>query len=838
MRLSKKVILAITGGLVYSTSCYTPYLYADKGELPVIEAEPLKVARLSDPSLSILSSNIATDSQKRNHFPEKKMDDTSSKADAVTEFKEKKTPENQYGEESKGTNESRESNESNENIVRGIVILGIDTVSDTADKMEIKHKIRSAISTKVGDEYNTEKIQKDIDLIINNGFAKTVKVNASMHEDGSIYLYIDCTSEKIISNIEIKGSSLFDGNDLKKILASRIGSVADEKTIQEDTENLQAVYGKNGYVGVVLGADYSNGTLTYQIAEAKIEKIQYIGDSSYRDLVSKEVAPLANGGYLRPASVQDVRERLIMMGFESVDITASEGSQKGNVVLTVSVGAMREKDTVQDGQEAPSPTLPTAYNNDASGNPAEVNEQKGTHGNTQEQEKQATASQSLEISSISLDGNTIFNENAVIANLQHKVGDLFDAEKAKQDMEFLAKLYADNGFVSVIKNAVMDAGKLIYHIMEAKIEDIVYSGNTKTKDWVIDKFVVLQKGWYLRTADIQATQDNLVQSGYFSNVNITAKDGSKDGNIILNIDVTEAPTAEWSIGTDYNSEYKGEITGGIKDINLGGTGKTLGFSFGLGKERKSFDLKYTDPFWRQGDTKVYADIYRLDRDIDSNVSYREMRTGGSIGYIKPISKDRRTTFYNSFGVNHISVSDASEPGIEGVKDNILTFGIAHNNLHGQNGSLYDFSISTSQKFLGSENTFTKFQFAMKNYQQVSNRDLFASRLELNYSPNSIPYVEQFSLGGSSNLRALDEDAQRGDKSILASLEWRHGFTKNLESVLFVDAGKAWSREIKNSLKVGFGAGLRIKTAMGMLRLDAAKTSGESVRYMFGIGQAF
>ena len=48
----------------------------------------------------------------------------------------------------------------------------------------------------------------------------------------------------------------------------------------------------------------------------------------------------------------------------------------------------------------------------------------------------------------------------------------------------------------------------------------------------------------------------------------------------------------------------------------------------------------------------------------------------------------------------------------------------------------------------------------------------------------------------------------------------------------------WNDEIDNALKTSAGLGLRIKTAMGMIRLDAAKTGGHSAKYMFGFGQAF
>ena len=121
---------------------------------------------------------------------------------------------------------------------------------------------------------------------------------------------------------------------------------------------------------------------------------------------------------------------------------------------------------------------------------------------------------------------------------------------------------------------------------------------------------------------------------------------------------------------------------------------------------------------------------------------------------------------------------------------------------------------------------------------MSKRDVLAARTVINYSPDNLPGVEQFTIGGSSTVRGLKEDEQRGDKSVLATVELRHNFNKNLQGVAFVDAGKAWSDKVKNDVATSVGLGLRVSTALGMLRLDMAKAESESPKCLFGIGQSF
>jgi len=144
------------------------------------------------------------------------------------------------------------------------------------------------------------------------------------------------------------------------------------------------------------------------------------------------------------------------------------------------------------------------------------------------------------------------------------------------------------------------------------------------------------------------------------------------------------------------------------------------------------------------------------------------------------------------------------------------------------------------------------------YHQFDTHNKIATRLQagLGYAygnSENMPYIKQFSMGGSSSLRAfpvrsvgpgtynyLDQDSivfidQRADIKLEANLEYRFDIIKVLKGAVFLDAGNIWliredslrpggqfnkSKFIKE-FAVGTGFGLRFDFNFFVLRFDLA-----------------
>ena len=94
---------------------------------------------------------------------------------------------------------------------------------------------------------------------------------------------------------------------------------------------------------------------------------------------------------------------------------------------------------------------------------------------------------------------------------------------------------------------VVDDGPRVY------IERINVRGNTRTRDYVIRREFDVGEGDAYNRALIDRAERRLKNLNYFKNVKITNEPGSAPDRIVLNVDVEEQPTGEFSIAGGYST---------------------------------------------------------------------------------------------------------------------------------------------------------------------------------------------------------------------------------------------------------------------------------------------
>jgi outer membrane protein assembly factor BamA len=157
--------------------------------------------------------------------------------------------------------------------------------------------------------------------------------------------------------------------------------------------------------------------------------------------------------------------------------------------------------------------------------------------------------------------------------------------------------------------------------------------------------------------------------------------------------------------------------------------------------------------------------------------------------------------------------------------------------------------------------FVKADIDFRYYYQIDERNKLATRFitGVGYAyknSTTLPYIKQFSIGGSSSIRAFPARSigpgtynvregippdstlfidQRGDVKLEGSVEYRFDIIKALKGAVFVDAGNIWlahfdpnrpggefhSDQFLHQLAVGTGLGLRLDFSFFVLRFDLA-----------------
>ena len=106
----------------------------------------------------------------------------------------------------------------------------------------------------------------------------------------------------------------------------------------------------------------------------------------------------------------------------------------------------------------------------------------------------------------------------------------------------------------------------------AYIERINIRGNTRTRDYVIRREFDLGEGDAYNRALIDRAERRLKNLNYFKTVKITNEPGSAPDRVVINVDVEEQPTGEFSVSGGYSTAdgLIGEVS--VADRNLMGRG--------------------------------------------------------------------------------------------------------------------------------------------------------------------------------------------------------------------------------------------------------------------------
>jgi Outer membrane protein/protective antigen OMA87 len=141
-------------------------------------------------------------------------------------------------------------------------------------------------------------------------------------------------------------------------------------------------------------------------------------------------------------------------------------------------------------------------------------------------------------------------------------GDVYNAEAVEKTVEDMTIEAAKLGFAfaTVRPRATRDPQtrtvNLVFAVEEgqrAYIERINVRGNTRTRDYVIRREFDLAEGDAYNRALVNRAERRLKNLSYFKSVKISTEPGSAPDRVILNVDVEEQSTGEFSVSGGYST---------------------------------------------------------------------------------------------------------------------------------------------------------------------------------------------------------------------------------------------------------------------------------------------
>ncbi|MFP4249834.1 MAG: outer membrane protein assembly factor [Armatimonadota bacterium] len=165
----------------------------------------------------------------------------------------------------------------------------------------------------------------------------------------------------------------------------------------------------------------------------------------------------------------------------------------------------------------------------------------------------------------------------------------------------------------------------------------------------------------------------------------------------------------------------------------------------------------------------------------------------------------------------------------------------------RSGTMSSLTFEQAGALLGGGTEFGKIQLDHRRYYSVG-EDVVALRLMAGTTFGSPPLFESFSVGGANTLRGYEPDRWRGESMLLGNAEYRKRINDSLTAVAFMDIGDAYGGTFETVVPgfeieatdqtfephVGVGAGVRVVTPIGPLRLDMGfGEDGSQAHFSFG-----
>ncbi|MGC8734154.1 MAG: BamA/OMP85 family outer membrane protein [bacterium] len=468
---------------------------------------------------------------------------------------------------------------------------------------------------------------------------------------------------------------------------------------------------------------------------------------------------------------------------------------------------------------------------------------------------------------IEIKGNTLFKEKDLMKLITIKLYEPLNKDELEKSLKNIYDFYQENGYLLADVKSNIEGNKIILEIYEAILEDIEVQGNTKTKKYVIEKHFNLEKGKVINIYKLRRGLRKLQLGGLFKNADIDFKGGSKPGNVIMIVKVEEQQTGQLVVGAGFGGlpgSNRGGIAGNISlsQLNYQGKGQQVFLNWERGNLVNSVSFSFSDPYSLKNDyfysfSTYFTELFKQRAIVSNNPLtiglYKDYRSSLSFSFGRRlISKDIVYSF--SLGNSTFKVSPTPDQDypyvINPSKGSYLFSGInlskdtRDDEFYPAKGILYSFDTSAFFKNSGNLDSFSKFSFEVRKYFNLKNEKVFAIRFFIGLATDKIPFVYQYTLGGSDTLRGYDFNSFIGSKALLLNLEYRFPVSKKIENLYgaaFIDAGGAFqpNQSINlNKLGLDYGVGIRfVVPQFGSIRVDYA-ISNEKTKLAVGLGQMF
>ena len=735
------------------------------------------------------------------------------------------------------------------------IVRSID-VQYTGPATISRARVLAQIRTKIGLPYSDTVAEDDIRTLYNTGQFQNVRIFGQPEGDG-VKVIVAVQTRAMLNEIQIDGATRISPKKLRKNLGVKLNTPLREEDLEKGRQKIVETYQAHGFNDVEVTVhiepiDATRGTsrAVYTVNEGikgSVTSVRFEGNAHFSDRALRKqmktrqktiFAFVDKSGRLDETQLQDdlqkIREFYQNHGY--VDVAVRDVRKE-----RTSGGALQIVIVVDEGP---------LYH----------------------------------VGKISFVGYKATNEQKLRALLKMKEGDVYSAKAIKDDAKAMADAYGSGGYVdlTVIPESSPAHGGLIdltYRIEEGQrsyVERINIIGNTRTKDKVIRREVLIAPGDVFNTVRVETSKKRLENLGYFSKVETFPVDTGVEGRKNLDIQVEEKRTGSLNFGAGFSTvdSLIGfiELTQVNFDItnwpSLTGGGQKFRIRLQGGLQRKDAEVVLTEPWFMDRPIAVSFSGFYHEANYLSSL-YDQRNYGFSLDVRKGILPYLYATLgYRLENIDAFNIAASASPQLvaetgdstKSVVTASLVFDRRDNPFLTRRGEritytwwvagpggteqIYGFDVEASKYW------HLPWDTILLVNAEVAGVDSWGDQTKL------VKIYDRLFLGGSNNLRGFefrdvgpkDEDGEPlgGQSMARVTVEYTFPIIEKARGAIFYDTGfvntNPWDYNF-NNVASDIGFGLRLDLPIGPLRLDYGipiQQAGNhgSGKFNFNVGYQF
>ena len=494
--------------------------------------------------------------------------------------------------------------------------------------------VRSYFKPGPGGQVGPAQIDDAIHALYATGLFEDVHLS---HENGR--LVVSVVENPVIDRVAFEGNKKAKDEQLKAEVQSKPRGTLSKPMVQADVQRIIEIYHRSGRFDVsvdpkIIELPNNRVDLVFEIKEGQktgVKDIRFVGAHAFSSGRLKDVIKTTESNLLSFLQTTDIydpdrveadrdllRRFYLKHGYADVRIVSAVGeydpAKKGFIVTF----------TIDEGSQYHIGTVDVVSNVHAL-NPASLR------------------------GSIKVSAGSVYNADLVEKSVESmtieaaKHGYAFAAVHPRGDRDFEKKI--------INLNFVVDEGTRAY------IERINIIGNTRTRDYVIRREFDIGEGDAYNRALIDRAERRLKNLDYFKTVKITNEPGSAPDRVVINVNVEEKSTGEFSISGGYSTAdgFLAEVS--VADRNLMGRGEFAKASVTYGQYSRGFGLSFVEPYLLGYRMAGGIDLFARQSFATSYVSYNTQTIGVNLRLGFALSEELTFTPHYSIFQQEVSLPD-------------------------------------------------------------------------------------------------------------------------------------------------------------------------------------